>query len=146
MFFIHQTSCISPQETFSDVKVDLLHPSVDHKLLVIEPAYAGVAVGALRRMGKASRIGMGTAMQLLQNGPTPDGLIIGTANGGMEESIRFLKQIIEYNEDMLTPGSFVQGTPNTISSQIAFISNNKNYNLTHVHRGLAFENAVIDLT
>jgi hypothetical protein len=38
----------------------------------------------------------------------------------------------------------VQGTPNTISSQIAFISNNKNYNLTHVHRGLAFENAVID--
>src|SRR5476651_571210 len=144
MFFIHQTSCISPQETFSDVKVDLLHPSVDHKLLVIEPAYAGVAVGALRRMGKASRIGMGTAMQLLQNGPTPDGLIIGTANGGMEESIRFLKQIIEYNEDMLAPGSFVQSTANAIASQLGMLTKNNGYNITHVHKGLAFENAVID--
>ncbi len=144
MFFIHQTSCISPQETFSNVKMDLLHVSVHNKLLAIEPAYTGVAVGVLRRMGKASRIGMGTAMRLIQEGAAPDGLIIGTANGGMEESIRFLKQIIEYHEDMLAPGSFVQSTANAIATQLSMLTKNKGYNITHVHKGLAFENAVID--
>jgi hypothetical protein len=98
----------------------------------------------LRRMGKASRMGMGTAMQVLQNHEGPDGFIIGTAYGGMEESVRFLKQIIEYNEDTLAPGSFVQSTANAIASQLGMSAQNHGYNITHVHRGLSFENSVID--
>jgi hypothetical protein len=145
-FYIHKTTCISPQQTFGDnIDIATLHPSVDNKLYAIEPAYPQFKGNALRRMSKSTRIGAGAALPLLAGAPQPDGIIIGTQVSGMEENGKFLNQIIEYNEDMLTPGSFVQGTPNTISSQIALISNNKNYNLTHVHRGLAFENAVIDV-
>ncbi|MEO7531066.1 MAG: beta-ketoacyl synthase chain length factor [Sediminibacterium sp.] len=146
MFYIHQTKCISPQESFSAMEMTSLHESIDNKLTVIEPAYTGVATGLLRRMGKAGRIGMGAAMPLLQQGVIPNGIIIGTANGGMEESIRFLKQIIEYNEDMLAPGSFVQSTANAIASQLGILTQNKGYNITHVHKALAFENAIIDAT
>ncbi|WDF77957.1 hypothetical protein ACFGVS_19830 [Mucilaginibacter sp. AW1-7] len=143
--YIHKTTCISPQQTFGDnIDIETLRPSVENKLYAIEPAYPQFKGNALRRMSKSTRIGSGAALPLLADAVQPDGIIIGTQVSGMEENGKFLNQIIEYNEDMLTPGSFVQGTPNTISSQIAFISNNKNYNLTHVHRGLAFENAVID--
>ncbi|WP_184547642.1 hypothetical protein [Mucilaginibacter sp. FT3.2] len=145
-FYIHKTTCISPQQTFGDnIDIEQLRPSVDNKLYAVEPAYPQFKGNALRRMSKSTRIGSGAALPLLAGAPQPDGIIIGTQVSGMEENSKFLNQIIEYNEDMLTPGSFVQGTPNTISSQIALISNNKNYNITHVHRGLAFENAVIDV-
>jgi hypothetical protein len=146
MFYIHKATCISPQQTFGEhIDIEQLRPSTDNKLYALEPAYPQFKGNALRRMSKSTRIGTGAALPLLADAPQPDGIIIGTQVSGMEENGKFLNQIIEYNEDLLTPGSFVQGTPNTISSQIALISNNKNYNLTHVHRGLAFENAVIDV-
>jgi hypothetical protein len=145
MFYIHQSSCISPQETFLQKDINTLHGSTENMLRVIEPAYAGFPAGALRRMGKASRMGMGTAMKVLQDNGNPDGFIVGTANGGMEESIRFLKQIIEYNEDTLAPGSFVQSTANAIASQLGMSTQNHGYNITHVHKGLSFENAVVDV-
>src|SRR5690606_9142933 len=76
--------------------------------------------------------------------PSIDGIIIGTANGGMEDCIKFLNQIIDYEEGMLTPGNFVQSTPNAIAAQMGLLGKNKGYNITHVHRGLAFENALLD--
>lgn len=185
MFYIRQTTCISPQQTFSGTKIDLSqeYESVDNKMNALEPPYPGIPPNILRRMAKAVRMGVGTALPLIKgadslpqdskkysqagtkdphgdphhlqnstNAPAseeksdsaPAGIIIGTANGGMEESVKFLKQIVDYNEEMLTPGNFVQSIPNAIASQISLLSQNKGYNTTHVHRGLAFENAVID--
>jgi hypothetical protein len=85
---------------------------------------------------------VGAALPLIHH--DPKGIIIGTANAGMEESIQFMKQVIEHEEGILTPGTFVQSTANTIASQIGLLSRNKGYNITHVHGGLAFENAIID--
>jgi hypothetical protein len=146
MFYIHKTICISPQQTLSENGIDELKESVENKLYAIEPSYEGIPVKILRRMGKAVRISMGAAMPLLQNNDEAlDGIIIGTAMGGMEDCINFLNQVIDYNEGMLTPTNFVQSTPNAIASQIGLLSKNKGYNTTHVHRGLSFENAVIDV-
>ena len=144
MFYIHQTTCISPQQTFNEINLDVLHEAVDNKLSVMEPLYQGIPPGLLRRMGKAVKIGVGAALPLLKQPNVIAGIIIGTANGGMEESVKFLKQIIEYDEDALTPGNFVQSTSNAVASQVSLLTHNKGYNVTHVHRGLAFENAVID--
>lgn len=113
-------------------------------MLAIEPTYGGIPPGVLRRMGKAVRMGVGAAMQVLQNATVPDGIIIGTANGGKEDCVKFLNQIIEYDEGMLTPINFVQSTPNAIAAQIGLLTKNHGYNITHLHMGLAFENAVTD--
>ncbi len=145
MIYIHNTSCISPQQTFAAVDIEQLHDVVNNKLQVIEPSYEGIPTGILRRMGKAIRLGVGTALPLLKNNTLPlDGIIIGTANGGMEDCIKFLNQIIDYDEGMLTPTNFVQSTTNAIAAQIGLLSAVKSYNATHVHRGLAFENALLD--
>lgn len=142
--FIHHFNCISPQQTFGQVDVETLHGSQDNKLKVIEPTYEGIPPGILRRMGKAVRMGVGSALPVLQAAGETDGIIIGTANGGMEDCIRFLNQITDYEEGMLTPGNFVQSTPNAIAAQLGLMTRNKKYNITHVHRGLAFENAMLD--
>jgi hypothetical protein len=142
MFYIHHISCISPQKTFSDIDIEHTNVPAENKLLVVEPSYEDIPLGILRRMGKAVRIGIGAALPVMKQ--KPDGIIIGTANGGMEDCIKFLNQIIEYDEGMLTPTNFVQSTANAIAGQIGLMASIKGYNCTHVHRGLAFENAMID--
>jgi hypothetical protein len=143
MFYIHQSSCISHQLTFNEVNIDDLNPSENNLIHAIEPKYEGVPLGQLRRMGRALRMGVGTCMKLLSQNKV-DGILIGTANGGIEDSILFLNQINEYEEGRLTPTAFVQSTYNAIAGMVSLITNNKGYNATHVHRGQAFENVALD--
>lgn len=156
MLYIHDTSCISPQPAFStgfDARQPGTAPGslagenvlgpVDGFYKIVEPAYPGIPANVLRRMSKCVRLGVGATLPLLQQG-VPDGIIIGTGNGGMEESVKFLRQIIDYSEGLLTPGHFVQSIPNAIASQIGLFNQNKGYNSTYVHRGLSFEHALID--
>jgi hypothetical protein len=144
MLYIHQTSNISPQHTFLNADLDIINESIENKLKVMEPPYEGIPNNILRRMGKAVRMSVGAAMPLLKNSARLDGIIIGTANGGMEDCIKFMNQIIQYDEGMLAPGNFVQSTPNGLAAQIGLLENNKGYNITHAHRGLSFENSLID--
>ncbi len=143
LFYIHQTVCISPQKTCETIDLDDVQLSKDNKLQAIEPNYDAIPPALFRRMGKAVRLASGAALPLL-NTLSFNGIIIGTANGGLEDCIKFLNQIVDYNEGKLTPTNFVQSTTNAVASQLAFFSSNKGYNNTHVHRGLAFENAVLD--
>ncbi len=144
MFYIHQTYCISPQQYFLQPGIEMLNETVENKLLAIEPAYEDIPAGILRRMGKAIRMGVGAAIPILKKTGSLNGIIIGTANGGMGDCIKFLNQIVQYEESMLAPGNFVQSTSNVIAGQLGLITKNKGYNITHVHLGLAFENAAID--
>lgn len=144
LFYIHTTACISPQQTFGVVDIDALAVPESGKLTVIEAPGAGIPPAMLRRMSKAVRMGMCAGLHLLKGKPAPDGIIIGTANAGMEDCFYFFKQLIDYEEGILTPGSFVQSTPSALAAQLAMRSNNHGYNVTHVHLGLAFENAITD--
>lgn len=144
MLYIHQAYCISPQQTFTDIGIGELYDPVDRKLFAIEPPYHDIPQGLLRRMGRAVRMGVGSSMPIIKNTARLDGIIIGTGKGGMEDCIRFLNQIVQYEEGLLTPGNFVQSTSNAVAAQVGMISRNKSYNSTHVHRGHAFENALVD--
>ncbi len=143
MFYIHQSSCISHQPTFNDVDLEDLKLSENNLIHAIEPKYENVPLGQLRRMGRALRMGVGTCMKLLATNKV-NGLLIGTANGGIEDSIMFLNQIHDYEEGRLTPTAFVQSTYNAIAGMVGMITVNHGYNATHVHRGHAFENVALD--
>lgn len=143
MLYIHATTCISAQDTLKG-DLETLHESHENKLKAIEPVYEGIPPNILRRMGKAVKITVGAALPLINKTTRLDGIIIGTANGGMEDCIKFMNQIIEYEEGLLTPANFVQSTPNGLAAQLGLLKKNKGYNITHVHRGHSFENAVID--
>ncbi|MCF0073804.1 beta-ketoacyl synthase chain length factor [Dyadobacter sp. CY261] len=143
--YISDSACISPQRTFDnaffegDIKV---HEG--DRYMAIEPAYGQlIPAGLLRRMGKAVRMGVGAGLPLIQKVHI-EGIILGTANGGLEDCLKFLNQIVDYDEGTLTPTNFVQSTPNAVAGNLALMSKTTGYNTTHVHKGLAFEAALLD--
>ncbi len=144
MLYIHKTYCISSQQDLLQANIDLINEPVVKKLLAIEPTYTQIPPGILRRMGKSIRMGVGAALPLMSEADAINGIIMGSANAGMDDCVKFLNQIVQYEEGQLTPGSFVQSTGNVIAGQLGLISKNKGYNITHIHLGLAFENALLD--
>lgn len=144
--YIADSFCISPQYTFNDAFFS--EPPVSYqgnRFVAKEPDYNGlIPAGLLRRMGKAIRMGVGAGLPVIQKHPDLEGIILGTANGGLEDCLKFLNQIVDYNEGTLTPTNFVQSTPNAVAGSLALMSKNTGYNATHVHKGLAFENALLD--
>ncbi|WP_430817706.1 beta-ketoacyl synthase chain length factor [Carboxylicivirga sp. RSCT41] len=143
--YIVKTSCISPQKTHdgSYVQETIIHTG--NKYNAIEPDYKGLIRPAqLRRMGKSIRMGIGAGLPILQELQKVDGIILASSEGGLEDCIKFLNQIEHYNEGALTPTNFVQSTPNALAGNLALMAACKAYNMTHVHRGLAFENALLD--
>jgi hypothetical protein len=144
--YVTDLYAISPQKTH-----DLSFEKGDWQVLndylykAIEPSYQDIIPNSqLRRMGKAVRMGMGVSLPLMARNPKTDAIIFGTANGGLEDCIKFLNQIVEYNEGVLTPTNFVQSTPNALAGQVALLSENMAYNMTHVNGSLAFESALQD--
>jgi hypothetical protein len=144
MLYIHNTYCISAQQDLLQADIESINEVVDKKLLAIEPSYTQIPPGILRRMGKSIRMGVGAALPLMSETKDINGIIMGSANAGMDDCVKFLNQIVQYDEGQLTPGSFVQSTGNVIAGQLGLISKNKGYNITHIHLGLAFENALLD--
>lgn len=145
--YILDSKSISPQPTYANgIDANNIVEHEGTKYFAIEPKYSElIPAGQLRRIGKAVRMGIGVGLPLLNNAPKVDAMIIGSANGGLEDCIRFLNQIIDYEEGTLTPTNFVQSTPNAVTGFLA-LTDKKNhcYSNTHVHRGLAFDNALIE--
>lgn len=113
--------------------------------MALEPVYGDLIPGSLlRRMGKAVRIGVGAGLPLIRRNSELDGIILATTNGGLEDCLKFLNQIVDYNEGTLTPTNFVQSTPNAVAGNLALMSKVTGYNATHVNKGLAFEGALTD--
>lgn len=144
--YIKDLSCISPQKTYDDSFLNgevTLHQG--NRYIAQESSYGTLIPGGLlRRMGKAVRMGIGAGLPLINDSKELAGIILSTCNGGLEDCLKFLNQIVEYDEGTLTPTNFVQSTPNSVAGNLALMSKTTSYNNTHVHKGLAFECALLD--
>ncbi len=115
--------------------------------LAKEPDYTtDIPPMQLRRMSKAVRMGIGAAKFCLKNagGLRADAISVGTAMGCLQDTEVFLGKMIEQNEQMLTPTSFIQSTHNTVAGQIALVTACNGHNLTYVQRGHSFEHAMLN--
>lgn len=99
-----------------------------------------------RRMSSILKKGVGVAMDCLKKADIniPDAIITASALGCLADSEKFLKSIIENNEQLLAPTPFIQSTFNTIGGQIAIITGAHGYNVTYSHRDYSFESALLD--
>ena len=144
--FIKKMFCISPQNTYNNEIFEKgAEKHSESQFWAIEPKYKGmVPLNLLRRMSKSVRMGVGTALPLINEFDDIEGVIIGSANGSIKKSISFLNQIVEYDEGTLTPTDFVQSTSNSIAGTLALMGKITGYNNTHVNNGIAFESALLD--
>lgn len=146
--FIRSASAISPQNTFSEDSY--LEESVAQGgtyLKCLEPDYKEYIDPKLtRRMARIIKMGVASATKALQDAgvTNPDAIIMGTGLGCLKDTERFLTDIIENKEGVLSPTPFIQSTHNTIGGQIALMLGCKNFNFTYVHRGHSFESSLLD--
>ncbi len=146
--YIRAATSISPQKTFEDFS--LLNNIIEYKtnrLQAIEPDYSQyVDLKLIRRMSRIIKMGVAAAAQCLKdaNVKNVDAIVTGTAYGCMKDSETFLSNIINQNEEMLSPTSFIQSTHNTVAAQIALMLHCHAYNNTFVHKGFSFESALLD--
>jgi 3-oxoacyl-[acyl-carrier-protein] synthase II len=146
--YIRSSACISAQNTFGDQP--FLQDVMEYtgtRLTTIEPDYKQyIDPKQIRRMSHVIKMGVAAAKECLTQGGTemPGAIITGTAFGCMEDTVTFLTRIIEFQEEMLPPTSFIQSTHNTVAAQIALMLQCHGYNNTFVHKGVSFESALFD--
>lgn len=99
-----------------------------------------------RRLSKIIKRAIVTAKQAVDDSgiAMPDAIVTGTGLGCVEDTEKFLDAMIRNEEKFLQPTFFIQSTHNTISSQIAIHMKCNGYNNTYIHRGVSFENALLD--
>jgi len=146
--YIQSAAAISPHQTRDTGKLPADAPEHEANMLsVVEPDYGGIIDAKVsRRMSRIIRMGVAAAIKCVREAGQPhlDGIVMGTGYGCMEDTDLFLGRLLEQNEEMLSPTSFIQSTHNTVGAQIALLMNCHAYNTTFVHRGFSFESALLD--
>lgn len=146
--FINGLGCISAQKTFDSLFLEESAVNeVDTVLPINQPVYKDfISPAASRRMAKGVKNGIVASTLALREAQleTVDAIITGTGMGCIEDSEKFLKAILDNNEEFLTPTSFIQSTHNTVGGQIALGLQCKAYNLTYVNGSISFESALFD--
>ena len=99
-----------------------------------------------RRMSEIVKHGVSVGIECINKvgSENIDAIITATGLGCLADSEKFLKIIIENNEDLLNPTPFIQSTFNTVGGQIALLCKNHSYNMTYTHRGSSLESAILD--
>lgn len=100
-----------------------------------------------RRMSRFVRMGVTTMMECLSEraqADAIDAIVTATGLGSLADSEKFLRNVLEQDEELLNPTPFIQSTFNTIGAHVAQLCRNYRYNMTYAHRGHSFESALLD--
>ena len=147
--YINGLACISHYNTidenyfFEDVAV----PATSNKLSATEPVYKDfIPVAFIRRMSHIVKMGVsaGTISMKKAGLDQVDAIITGTGIGCYDDTDKFLRAMLENNEQLLTPTSFIQSTHNTVAGQLALMYKCYGYNFTYVQQNHSLEYAMLD--
>ncbi len=124
----------------SDAPVELSEAEFRHAQVVVSTEQNDdadlaqyVSPAEARRMTPQMRRIVAAAKRALEDAQIelPDAIVCATQWGCMLQSMRFLQEMIERDEQQLKPTPFIQSTHNTIASLIAILTGNHGYNSTY---------------
>ncbi|MCK4662756.1 MAG: beta-ketoacyl synthase chain length factor [Bacteroidales bacterium] len=146
--FINGISAISPQNTIDNSSfLKEIKEYNKNQLNCIEPNYKEYLKPILaRRMSRILKMSNVAAQISLKDACLikPDAINTATGLGCMADTEKFLSSIINNDEKLLTPTSFIQSTHNTIGGQIALMLKVHGHNFTYVNGNSSFESALLD--
>lgn len=146
--YINSAACISVQDTLNENFLQSLKPEYSTLVLkAIEPAYKEfIPPAMIRRMSKTVKMSsVASHFALKEAGvENPDAIIVGTGIGCSQDSEKFLKNVLDNNEEFLTPTYFIQSTHNTVAGQIALGLQCHAYNFTYVNTSSSLEFSLLD--
>lgn len=148
-YYINGLGIISPQKTFDNtVFLPELTSHGNNVLKCVVPDFKEyINPAQLRRLSRMLRIGLSAATICTRDSKntTPDGIITATGYGFLDDTAKFLNEILQWNEQQLTPTLFMQSTYNALAGLVALTLKCKGYNNTYVSKGFAFETALYDV-
>ena len=146
--YILSTGNISPQHSMDvDAFFQSRNETSNNFFNALEPDYTTfIDSKMIRRMSRIVKMGVAASATCLRNAGVemPAAILTATAYGCLEDSASFLRKMIEFDEQMLSPTAFIQSTHNTVGAQIALLLKCHHYNNTIVHRAFSFENALTE--
>ncbi|SHM42244.1 beta-ketoacyl synthase N-terminal-like domain-containing protein [Chryseobacterium polytrichastri] len=146
--YINSAACISVQDTLNENFIQNLTPENSIQIVkAIEPNYKEFIPPAMsRRMSKTVKMSSVASKYALKEAgiENPDAIIVGTGMGCSQDSEKFLKNVIDNNEEFLTPTYFIQSTHNTVAGQIALALQCHAYNFTYVNTSSSLEFSMLD--
>ncbi|TBW29261.1 beta-ketoacyl synthase N-terminal-like domain-containing protein [Gramella sp. KN1008] len=100
----------------------------------------------LRRMSKAVKMGLFCSKKALLDAmiDLPDAIMVGTGQGCLQDTEKFMTSMLSSDEGLLSPTSFIQSTHNTVGGQIALDLKCTGYNMTFTQNSVSFESALLD--
>ncbi len=147
--YINGLSCISHHNTIDENYFfeNVSSQSSSNKLSATEPVYKEyIPPAAIRRMSHIVKMGLAAGMMSMKKAglENVDAIITGTGIGCYEDTDKFLRSMLDNNEQLLTPTAFIQSTHNTVAGQLALTFKCYGTNFTYVHQNLSFEYALLD--
>lgn len=146
--YINSASCISVQDTLNENILQNLTPENSSNIIkAIEPNYKEfIPPAMIRRMSKTVKMSSVASHYALKEAgiEKPDAIIVGTGMGCSQDSEKFLKNVIDNQEEFLTPTFFIQSTHNTVAGQIALGLQCHAYNFTYVNTSSSLEFSLLD--
>ncbi|HLA58822.1 MAG TPA: beta-ketoacyl synthase chain length factor [Puia sp.] len=146
--YIISTGNISPQHSMDmDAFFQSRKETSNNFFNALEPDYTTfIDSKMIRRMSRIVKMGVAASTTCLRNAGVemPAAILTATAYGCLEDSATFLRKMIEFDEEMLSPTAFIQSTHNTVGAQIALLLKCHHYNNTIVHRAFSLENALME--
>ena len=121
---------VSVEQTTPEEVASLVSPAEARRMTAQTRQLVAVARKALRQAG----------IEL------PDAILCATQWGCMQQSMRFLLDMLQTNEQELKPTPFIQSTHNTIASMIAIQTGNHGYNITYAQGVESYASAMQDVT
>ncbi len=146
--YINSIGSVSVQRTFDESEfLEEIISYNDTTLKVVDPDYkAFIPPAAARRMAKGIKMSTVSSQTALKEAglENVDAIIVGTGLGCLGDSEKFVSDIIDNDEQYLTPTRFIQSSHNTVAGQIALAMGCKGYNFTYVHSSVSFESCLWD--
>jgi len=145
--YINGVSSISAQNISEDNFLEEITPYNITVISAMDPEYKKYIPPAnARRMSKGVKMGIVASKMAMVDAAIKelDAIITGSGMGCVVDSEKFLDNLLENDEQFLTPTSFIQSTHNTVAGQIALATNSKCYNFTYVHSSVSFESTLLD--
>ena len=146
--YINSVGSVSAQKTYDNS--EFLDEITDYnatELKVVDPDYkAYIPPAAARRMAKGIKMSTVSSQTALKEAglENVDAIIVGTGLGCLDDSAKFVGDIINNDEQYLTPTRFIQSSHNTVAGQIALGLGCKGYNFTYVNAAVSFESSLLD--
>ncbi len=147
-YYINGAGLISPQVTF-DQGGFLAEPQeyASNVLRCVTPDFKTLVNPVqLRRLSRLLRIGLSAAIICMRDAKNenPDAIITSTGYGFLDDTAKFLVELLTQQEKQLTPTYFMQSTYNALGGLVGLYVKCTGYNTTHVSRGFAFETSLLD--